>query len=137
MKRTIAALALVFVPAFTLSPAALSPAQAQALNLQFQAPLNYRFSVLPKSHVFFYNRHRHHHGWRHRHHRRQYLPLLAGPSVIYRDEVEMPPQRVTAPAVPIVAHPVVHRIGETGPCGVERINVSGSRGRTNVNIWRC
>lgn len=130
MKRMTAAIALV------LSVMAFEPTAAQAPNLQFQTPLNYRFSVMPKSHVFFYNRRPHHH-WHHRHHR--HIAGFRGPTVIYQNgEIELPSERVvTAPAVPTIAHPVVYRLGETGGCGIQRVNVTGSKGRTNVNIWRC
>lgn len=131
MKRMTAAIAIA------LSAAAFEPAVAQVPNLQFQTPLNYRFSVQPKSHVFFRDR-RHRHGWRHRHPRRQFLPLLAGPAVIYRNGETVPPeQTVTEPAVPVVAYPVVYRIGETGSCDVQRVGVAGSKGRTTVNVWYC
>ncbi len=94
MKRMTAAIAIA------LSAAAFEPAVAQVPNLQFQTPLNYRFSVQPKSLVFFRDR-RHRHGWHHRHPRRQFLPLLAGPAVIYRNGETVPPeQTVTEPAVP-------------------------------------
>lgn len=131
MKRVTAAIA------FMLSAVVFEPAAAQVPNLQFQTPLNYRFSVLPRSHVFAYNRRpHHHHGWRHRHHR--HIAGFRGPLVVYQNgDTELPEQAITPPAVPTIAHPVVYRIGETGACGVQQVNVGGSRGRTNVNIWRC
>ncbi len=128
MKRVTAAAAIA------LSLGANAPADAQVPNRQFQTPLNYRFSVMPRSHVFSYNRQRPPHGSRHRHHA-HYLPALAGPAVIYQNgEVGIPPS--AAPAVPAFAQPVVYRIGETG-CGLQQVVVEGSRGRTGVNIWRC
>ncbi len=132
MKRVAAAILVL------LSASAFSPATAQVPNRQFQQPLNYRFSVLPKSHVFFYNRHRHRHGWRHRHHR-QFLPVLAGPAVIYQNgDVGIPPAYTgSVPAVPTVATPVVYRLGQNGGCDRQQVNVPGSHGRTAVNIWRC
>ncbi len=134
MKKMTAALALA-ISAFCFSAA---PAQAQLMQgLQFQRPLNYRFPVMPRSHVFNYNRNRHH---AHRHHRRaQSLPLLRGPAIIYRNgDIGIPPERVvTEPAVPVIAHPVVHRIGDTGGCEVEHLKVRGSQGHTTVNVWRC
>jgi hypothetical protein len=131
MKRVTAAIALA------LSAAAFEPATAQAPNLQFQTPLNYRFSVMPKSHVFSYNRRPHHH-WHHRHHARFY-PAMRGPAVIYQNgEIGIPPeQAVTPPAVSVVATPVVYRIGETGGCGRQQLTVPGSKGRTTINVWRC
>jgi hypothetical protein len=133
MKKVAAAIVVL------LSASVFSPATAQVPNRQFQQPLNYRFSVLPKSHVFFYNRHRHHHGWRHRHHRRQYLPVLAGPAVIYQNgDIGVPPAYTgSVPSVPVVATPVVYRIGEPSGCGRQQVSVPGSQGRTTVNIWRC
>jgi hypothetical protein len=131
MKRVTAAIAIA------LSAASFSPAEAQlGTNLQFRTPLNYRFSVQPRSHVFFYNRQRHR--WHHRH-RKQFLPVLAGPAVIYQNgDIGIPPEEEYTASVPVpVVQPVVYRIGETGGCGVQRVNVPGSRGRTNVNIWRC
>ena len=132
MKRVTAAIAIA------LSTVAFSAAEAQVPNRQFQQPLNYRFSVQPKSHVFFYNR-QHHHGWRHRHHRRQFLPLLAGPAIIYQNgDIGVPPAYTgSIPAVPTVATPVVYRLGQNGGCGRQQVNVPGSQGRTTVNIWRC
>lgn len=133
MKRVTAAVAIA------LSTAAFSPAEAQfGTNLQFNTPLNYRFSVQPKSHVFAYNRQRHHHGWRHRH-RTQFLPVLAGPAVIYQNgDIEIPRAEELTASVPTpVARPVVYRLGETGGCGLQQVGVPGSQGRTTVNIWRC
>lgn len=110
-------------------------AEAQTTSLQFRAPLNYRFPVMPRSHVFSHHRHRHP-GW-HRHHRRaQYLPVFRGPAVIYQNgEIGIPPEN-PAPPLP-VAWPVVHRLGETGGCDLQQLDVPGSRGRTTVNVWRC
>lgn len=131
MKRMTIAIALA------LSTATFSSAAAQVPNLQFQTPLNYRFSVMPRSHVFSYNRRPH--GWHHRRHHARFLPGLRGPAVIHRNgEIEFPPeQTVSLPAVPTVATPVVYRFGESGGCAREQIAVPGSRGRTTVNIWRC
>lgn len=131
MKRMAAAIAIA------LSAAAFEPAAAQVPNLQFQTPLNYRFPVMPRSHVFAYNRGLHHHGWRHRHHR--FIAGFRGPAIIYQNgNIDLPPERVvTPPAVPTIAHPVVYRIGETGSCSVQQVNVAGRKGRTSVNIWHC
>ncbi len=132
MKRMTAAIAIA------LSAASFSPAEAQAPNLQFQAPLNYRFSVQPKSHVFFYNRNRHHHGWRHRHPRGPSLPLPAGPAVIYQNgEIEIPPQTIASSLAASVVQPVVYRIGGTGGCDRQQVHVPGSQGGATVNVWRC
>ena len=132
MKRMTAALAIAFCAV------SFTPAEAQlSTNLQFQTPLNYRFSVQPRSHVFSYNR-RHHHGWRHRH-RKPFLSGFAGPAVIYQNgDIRVPPQEdYTASAPAPVAQPVVYRIGEAGACGIQQVNVPGRRGRATVNIWRC
>jgi hypothetical protein len=135
MKRVTAAIAIA------LSAVSFSPAEAQLNpNLQFRTPLNYRFSVQPKSHVFAYNRHRHprHHHRHWRHHHRDYLPLLAGPAVIYPNgDIGIPPLRDLTPAVPTTAQPVVYRVGENEKCGVQKVSVPGSQGTTTVNIWRC
>lgn len=131
MKRVTAAIAIA------LSAAVFESAVAQAPNLQFQTPLNYRFSVQPRSHVFSYNRRHHHHGWRHHHHGRL-LTGFRGPTVIYQNgEIGIPEQAITPPAVPTVAHPVVYRIGQTGGCARQQIEVPGSRGKTIVNVWHC
>ena len=137
MKRVTAAIAIALA-ALSFTPASIAPAAAQALNLQFQTPLNYRFSVLPKSHVFAYNRHRPHRGWRHRH-RAQVLPVLAGPAVIYQNgDIGLPPEEEYTASVPgPVAQPVVYRLGETAGCGLQQVSVPGSKGRTSVNVWRC
>lgn len=132
MKRMTAALAIV------LCAASFTPAEAQlSTNLQFQTPLNYRFSVQPRSHVFSYNR-RHHHGWRHRH-RKPYLAGFAGPTVIYQNgDIAIPPEDDYVASIPApAAQPVVYRIGETGACGIQQVNVPGRQGRATVNIWRC
>jgi hypothetical protein len=131
MKRMTAVIAIM------LSAASFTPAEAQlATNLQFRTPLNYRFSVQPKSHVFFYNRKHHHHGWRHRH--RQFLPVLAGPAVIYQNgDIGIPPEDDFTASVPAIVQPVVYRLGETGGCGRQQVSVPGGQGRTTVNIWRC
>jgi len=132
MKRVTAAIAIA------LSAVSFSPAEAQAPNLQFQTPLNYRFSVQPRSHVFFYNRNRHHHAWRHRHHRRQVLPVLAGPAVIYQNgEIGIPPQIITGSIPAPSVQPVIYRLGSTGGCDRQQVHVPGSKGRTAVNVWRC
>lgn len=127
---------MTIVIAFALSAAAFSSAEAQVPNLQFQTPLNYRFSVMPRSHVFSYNRRTH--NWHRRHHARL-LPGLRGPAVIHRNgEIEFPPeQALLPPAVPTVATPVVYRFGESSGCNREQVAVPGSKGRTTVNIWRC
>lgn len=132
MKRMTAAIAIA------LCTVAFSPAEAQfGTNLQFNRPLNYRFSVQPKSHVFAYNRQRHHNAWRHRH-RTQFLPVLAGPAVIHQNgDIEIPPAQELTASVPPVTNPVVYRLGETGGCGLQQVGVPGSNGRTTVNIWRC
>jgi hypothetical protein len=31
----------------------------------------------------------------------------------------------------------VYRLGETGSCDRQQLNVPGSKGRTTVNVWRC
>lgn len=132
MKRVTAAFALA------LLLGAASPANAQfGTNLQFQTPLNYRFSVQPRSHVFQSQRQR----YGRYANRAHFYPGLRGPAVIYRNgEIGLlPEQEYTAslPAVPVVAHPVVYRLGQTGGCEVQQVHVPGSRGRTAVNIWRC
>jgi hypothetical protein len=135
MKRVTA----VFI--FTLTVASLSPVQAQVgYSPQFQTPLDYRFSVQPRSHVFSYNRQHRHRHWRHAN-RTHFYPALRGPAVIFQNgEIGIPPEpeyTATVPAVPTVATPVVYRLGETSACDVQRVHVPGSRGRTAVNIWRC
>jgi len=136
MKRVTAAIAIALA-ALSFTPMSFTPAEAQVPNLQFQTPLNYRFSVQPKSHVFAYNR-RHHHGWRHRH-RAHVLPIITGPAVIYQNgDIGIPPEDEYTASVPApVAQPVVYRLGETSGCGVQQVNVPGSKGRTSVNVWRC
>jgi len=132
MKRMTAAIAIA------LSAMSFSPAEAQAPNLQFQTPLNYRFSVQPRSHVFFYNRDRHHHAWRHRYHHRQALPVLAGPAVIYQNgEIGIPPQIITGSIPAPSVQPVIYRLGSMGGCDRQQVHVPGSKGRTAVNVWRC
>lgn len=125
----LAACALAFAPA---------KAEAQTTSLQFRAPLNYRFPVMPRSHAFNYGRQRHHTGHHHRRHAR-FLPALRGPAVIYQNgEIGIPPESDMTAALPVpVAQPVIHRIGETGGCGLQQLDVPGSRGRTTVNVWRC
>jgi hypothetical protein len=137
MKRVTAAIAIALA-ALSFTSMSSTPAEAQALNLQFKTPLNYRFSVQPKSHVFAYNRHRHHHGWRHRH-RAHALPVLAGPAVIYQNgDIGIPPEDEYTASVPApAAQPVVYRLGEIAGCGLQQVSVPGSKGRTSVNIWRC
>ncbi len=135
MKRLTAAIALA--AAALALPA--NVAQAQTTSLQFRAPLNYRFPVTPRSHAFSYNRPRHP-GWHHRRHRRAvYLPALRGPAVIYQNgEIGVPPQQaITSSISASAAQPVVHRIGETGGCGLQQVDVPGSHSRTLVNVWRC
>jgi hypothetical protein len=134
MNRLTAAFAIALC-ALGLSGTA---AQAQTTSLQFRAPLNYRFPVLPRSHTFSYNRTRHP-GWhRHRHHRRAFLPAFAGPAVIYQNgEIGIPPEHDVDTLPAPAAQPVVYRIGETGGCGLQRLQVPGSHGRTTVNVWRC
>lgn len=131
MKRMTAALM------FVLTAAASSPAEAQfGTNLQFRTPLNYRFSVQPRSHVFGYNQQQRHH-WRYAN-RAHFYPGLRGPAVIYQNgEIGIPPEQQYTAAVPVVANPVVYRVGQTGSCGLQQVNVPGSSGRTSVNIWRC
>jgi hypothetical protein len=126
---------------FALAVAISSPAEAQfGTNLQFRTPLDYRFSVQPRSHVFGYNRQQHRHHWRYAN-RAHFYPGLRGPAVIYQNgEIGIPPeQQYTAslPAAPVVANPVVYRVGQTGSCGLQQVSVPGSNGRTSVNIWRC
>lgn len=132
MKRVTAAIAIA------LSTASFTPAEAQfGTNLQFRTPLNYRFSVLPKSHVFQYNRHRHH-AWRYRGGRIAGLPVLRGPAVIYESgEIGVPPPAAVIPTPAPGVQPVVYRIGERGGCGREQLQVPGSNGRTTINVWRC
>lgn len=132
MKRMTAAIAI----ALCAASIPFAAAEAQVPNLQFRTPLNYRFSVLPRSHVFAYNRQQHP-GWRHRHHRALFLPRLAGPAVLYQNgEIGIPPEAPSAiPATPV--QPVVYRIGETGSCNRQQVNVPSSSGRSSVNIWRC
>lgn len=131
MKAMIAALA-VAVLALALTP---SQAEAQTTSLQFRAPLNYRFPVMPRSHAFHYGRKRHHAGHHHRRHRASFFLGLRGPAVVYQNgEIGIPPK--TDRPLP-VAQPVIHRIGETGGCGLQRLDVPGHRGRTTVNVWRC
>lgn len=129
--------------AFALAIAALSftavPAQAQAANSpHLRQPMQYRFPILPRRHALNENRpHRH---LRHRHHRRPYyLSGFRGPAVIYRNGyIGIPPEHdALEPAVPVIAHPVVYRLGETSGCDVEHLNVRSSRGRITVNVWRC
>jgi hypothetical protein len=131
MKRVTAAIAIA------LSAAIFSPAGAQVPNLQFQTPLNYRFSVQPRSHVFSYNRRpHHHHGWHHRH--RRHIAGFYGPAVIYQNgEIGVPPPEFTGTVPAPAAQPVVYRLGETGSCNRQQLNVPGSKGRTTVNVWRC
>ncbi|HRF09941.1 MAG TPA: hypothetical protein PL193_15030 [Xanthobacteraceae bacterium] len=135
MKRmtaalTITACALAFAPA---------RAEAQTTSLQFRAPLNYLFPVTPRSHAFNYGRHRHHAGHHHRRHRAALFPGLRGPAVVYQNgEIGIPPEANETAAMPLpVAQPVIHRIGETGGCGLQQLDVPGHRGRTTVNVWRC
>ena len=132
MKRVTAAIAIA------LSAVSFTPAEAQAPNLQFRQPLNYRFSVLPKSHVFAYNR-RPHHGWRHHHHRRQFLSGFHGPIVIYQNgDIGILPEQDYVGSVPgPVAQPVVYRLGQSSGCDRQQVSVPGSKGRTTVNIGRC
>lgn len=131
MKRVTAAIAIA------LCAASFSGAEAQTTSLQFQTPLNYRFPVMPRSHVFNYGRRPHHAG----HHRRyaHFLPGFRGPAVIYRNgEIGIPPEDgLTATTPQPVAQPVVYRLGESGGCGLQQLNVPGDRGRTTVNVWRC
>ncbi len=144
MKRVAAAAAIAFAVSIAAFYAAeTNRAQAASNPPPFRAhgmnrPLDYRFPVTPRNYSFA-NR-RYHHGW---HHRRRFqpLPALAGPMVIYQNgEIGIPPQEEftgSIPRVQIPVQPVVHRIGETGACNVQQVNVPGSVGRTTVNIWRC
>ena len=137
MKRVTAAIAIA-LSAFVISGMTFSPVEAQTTNLQFNRPLDYRFSVQPRSHVFSYNRQHRHHAWRHRH-RTQFLPVLAGPAVIYQNgDIGIPQEedRLSA-AVPTTAQPVVYRLGERGGCGLQQLSVPGSKGQTTINVWRC
>lgn len=135
MKKLTAAIAIAF---FVLSGAS---AQAQfSMNPQFRTPLNHRSPATPRSHVFAPRHHRHHaHRRHHRHRIFQPLPILAGPAVIYRNgDIEIPPEHeITGAVEPPVAEPVVYRLGESGGCDLQQVNVPGSHGRTTVNIWRC
>lgn len=129
MKRAITAFA-IFLSAAAFS----SGAQAQLTNLQFRQPLNYRFPVVPPRNV--YNPYRPPYDYRQRNRRAQFLPRLTGPAIVYQNgEIGIPPDPAYEP--PMIAHPVVHRIGSTGGCDVQHVQVPGSRGRTSVNIWRC
>lgn len=112
-----------------------TPAQAQlTTNLQFQTPLNYRFSVQPRSYVFA-RQHRHP---GHHHRLRNTLPIRYGPAVVYRNgDIEIPQEEYVNPAPAPVAQPVIHRLGETGGCDRQQLNVPGSRGLSTVNVWRC
>jgi hypothetical protein len=134
MKSITAALAL----AACALAFATAKAEAQTTSLQFRAPLNYRFPVMPRSHAFNYNRQRHHAGHRHRRHAR-FFPALRGPAVVYQNgEIGIPPESGITAAMPLpIAQPVIHRIGETGGCGLQQLDVPGHRGRTTVNVWRC
>lgn len=144
MKKTTAAVALVFAVSFAaFSGVESNSAQAASNTPPFRAhginrPLDYRFPVTPRNYSYA-NRH-HRYGWRHPR-RFQPLPALAGPMVIYQNgEIGIPPQEEftgSVPQVHIPLQPVVHRIGETGACDVQLVNVPGSMGRTTVNIWRC
>ena len=113
--------------------AAHPPFRAHGIN----RPLNYRFPVLPRNHSFHARTHRH--GWRHRHHHHRFvgLPVLSGPAVIYQNgEIEIPNDGDITGALPV--QPVIYRVGVSGACNVQRVNVpSSERGRTIVNIWRC
>lgn len=134
MRHVTAVLAVVA----SILALAATGAAAQTTSLQFRAPLHYRFPVMPRSHAFHYARRHHHAGHRHRRHARFY-PALRGPAVVYQNgEIGIPPEPAVARAVPApVAHPVIHRIGETGGCGLQQLDVAGSRGRTTINVWRC
>jgi hypothetical protein len=144
-KLTAALLAASGLMACGLIGLAASPAAAKDANVAahppFRAhginrPLNYRFPVLPRNHSF--NTRTHRHGWRHRHHHRFVgLPVLTGPAVIYQNgEIELPYDDDITGALPV--QPVVYRIGVSGACDLQRVNVpSPARGRTTVNIWRC
>lgn len=131
MRRVTAALAIA-----ACALAFPAKAQAQTINLQFRAPLNYRFPVVPRSHTFT---HRGHHAGHHHRGHAGFFPALRGPAVIYRNgEIGIPPESGITAAVPLpVAEPVIHRIGETGGCGLQQLDVPGHRGRTTVNVWRC
>jgi hypothetical protein len=124
-------------------PAAANEA-AVAAQPRFRAhginrPLNYRFPVLPRNHSF--NARTHRHGWRHRHHHHRFvgLPVLSGPAVIYQNgEIELPDDNdITGALPPPIVQPVIHRLGVSGACDLQRVNVRGERGRTTVNVWRC
>lgn len=117
---------------------ATAKAEAQTTSLQFRAPLNYRFPVVPRSHTFTHRRPHQHAGHHHRRHAR-FFPALRGPAVIYQNgEIGILPESGVTAAIPLpVAQPVIHRIGETGGCGLQQLDVPGHRGRTTVNVWRC
>lgn len=144
MKKMTAAAAIAFaVSLAAFSGTESNGAQAASNTPPFRAhginrPLDYRFPVTPRNYSFA-NRH-HRYNWRHPR-RFQPLPALAGPMVIYQNgEIGIPPQEEftgSIPQVRIPVQPVVHRIGETGACNVQQVNVPGSLGRTTVNIWRC
>jgi hypothetical protein len=144
MKKTTAAVALMFaVSLAAFSIAESNSAQAASNTPPFRAhginrPFDYRFPVTPRNYSVANRYHRY--GWRH-HRRFQPLPALAGPMVIYQNgEIGIPPHEEftgSIPNAPISAQPVVHRVGETGACDVQQVNVPGSLGRTTINIWRC
>jgi hypothetical protein len=142
MKRVTAAIAIA-LSAASFSHAEARDTQVAANAAPFRAysvnrPLNYRFPVLPRNHSFV-NRNHHHHHWHRRHRYFQPLPALAGPVVIYQNgEIGIPPEEEFTGAIPQVpVQPVIHRLGVSGACGLQRVNVPGSHGRTTVNIWRC
>lgn len=117
--------------------AASAPAPFRAFSAN--RPLGYRFVAPQRRHAVAPRHHRHH--IRHRHHRHRFfqpLPILTGPAVIYRNgDIDIPEEEITGAIEPPVAAPVIHRLGETGDCNLQQVNVRGSRGRTTVNIWRC
>ncbi len=138
----VAACGLIAVTAGS-TPAGANEA-AVAAHPQFRAyginrPLNYRFPVVPRNYTF--NARTHRYGWRHRHHHHRFvgLPVLSGPAVIYQNgEIEVPTDNdITGALPPAVVQPVIYRVGVSGACNVQQVNVRGERGRTTVNVWRC
>jgi hypothetical protein len=141
MKRVTAVIAIALI-AVSFSHAEARDIQVAANAAPFRAysinrPLDYRFPVTPRNHSFVNRNHRHHAHRRHRYF--QPLPALAGPAVIYQNgEIGIPPEEEYTASIPQrLVHPVIHRLGVSGGCDLQRTNVPGSHGRTTVNIWRC
>jgi hypothetical protein len=115
--------------------AAHPPFRAYSTN----RPLNYRFPVVPRNQAF--NARTHRYGWRHRHHHHRFagLPVLSGPAVIYQNgEIELPTDNDITGALPQTSvRPVIYRVGTSGACNAQPVNVPGQYGRTTVNVWRC